>query len=97
MASGRGRSATSASFLAAGVAAGRQGRLFLEGQDNGWNNRGILSREGQLQRHFGSDQSVWRDGDWHGFVRIALAGLLVTVESVWLGWRICILFDTLIA
>ena len=31
---------------------------------------------GQLQRHFGSDQSVWRDGDWNGFVRIALAGLL---------------------
>ena len=31
---------------------------------------------GQLQRHFGSDQSVWRDGDWNGFVRIALAGFL---------------------
>ena len=31
---------------------------------------------GQLQRHFGNDQSVWRDGDWNGFVRIALAGLL---------------------
>ena len=27
-------------------------------------------------RRFGSDQSVWRDGDWNGFVRIALAGLL---------------------
>ena len=23
-----------------------------------------------------SDQSVWRGGDWNGFVRIALAGLL---------------------
>ena len=32
--------------------------------------------EGQLKRHFGSDQSVWRDGDWNGFVRIALAVLL---------------------
>ena len=32
--------------------------------------------EGQLQRHFGSDQSVWRGGDWNGFVRIVLAGLL---------------------
>ena len=31
--------------------------------------------EGQFQRHFGSDQSVWRDGDRNGFVRIALAGL----------------------
>ena len=30
----------------------------------------------QFQRHFGSDQSVWRDGDWNGFVRIALAVLL---------------------
>ena len=30
---------------------------------------------GQLQWHFGSDQSVWRDGDWNGFVRIALAVL----------------------
>ena len=39
-------------------------------------NRGIWLGEGQLQRHFGSDQSVWRDGDWNGFVRIALAGLL---------------------
>ena len=31
---------------------------------------------GQFQRHFGSDQSVWCDGDWNGFVRIALAGHL---------------------
>ena len=31
---------------------------------------------GQLQWRFGSDQSVWRDGDWNGFVRIAVAGLL---------------------
>ena len=31
---------------------------------------------GRLQRHFGSDQSVWCDGDWNGFVRIALAVLL---------------------
>ena len=30
----------------------------------------------QFQRHFGSDQSVWRGGDWNGFVRIALARLL---------------------
>ena len=29
---------------------------------------------GEFQRHFGSDQSVCRDGDWNGFVRIALAG-----------------------
>ena len=36
---------------------------------------------GQLKRHFGSDQSVWRDGDWNGFVRIALAGLLVSMRS----------------
>ena len=34
---------------------------------------------GQFQRHFGSDQSVWRDGDWNGFVRIALAGLLASL------------------
>ena len=34
---------------------------------------------GQLQRHFGSDQSVWRDGDGNGFVRIALAGLLASM------------------
>ena len=26
---------------------------------------------GQLKRHFGSDQSVWRDGDRNGFVRVA--------------------------
>ena len=31
---------------------------------------------GQSKRYFGSDQSVWRDGDWNGFVRIAVAGLL---------------------
>ena len=31
---------------------------------------------GQLKRHFGSDRSVWRGGNWNGFVRIALAGLL---------------------
>ena len=37
--------------------------LFLPGQVRG-------------ERHFGSDQSVWRDGDWNGFVRIALAELL---------------------
>ena len=30
----------------------------------------------QLKRHFGSDYSAWRGGDWNGFVRIALAGLL---------------------
>ena len=28
---------------------------------------------------FGSDQSVWRDGDWNGFGRIALAGLLISM------------------
>ena len=33
------------------------------------------------RRHFGSDQSVWRDGDWNGFVRIALAGLLDLIKS----------------
>ena len=31
---------------------------------------------GDCQRHFGSDRSVWRGGNWNGFVRIALAGLL---------------------
>ena len=40
---------------------------------------------GQFQRHFGSDQSVWRDGDWNGFVRIALAGLLAHLSSNWHG------------
>ena len=38
--------------------------------------RGDFAETGQFQRHFGSDQSVWRDGDWNGFVRIALAVLL---------------------
>ena len=33
-----------------------------------------LAGERQLQRQFGSDQSVWRGGDWNGFVRIAVAG-----------------------
>ena len=33
----------------------------------------------QLKRHFGSDQSVWRDGDWNGFVRVVLAGLLASM------------------
>ena len=37
---------------------------------------------GQLKRHFGSDQSVWRDDDWNGFVRIALAGLLAPLMVV---------------
>ena len=27
---------------------------------------GLIER-GQLKWHFGSDQSVWRDGDWNGF------------------------------
>ena len=27
-------------------------------------------------RQLFTDQSVWRDGDWNGFVRIALAGRL---------------------
>ena len=35
-----------------------------------------MTLKDRLKRHFGSDQSVWRDGDWNGFVRIALAGLL---------------------
>ena len=35
-----------------------------------------MSEEEHFKWHFGSDQSVWRDGDWNGFVRIALAGLL---------------------
>ena len=35
-----------------------------------------MPEEEHFKRHFGSDQSVWRDGDWNGFVRIALAGLL---------------------
>ena len=34
-------------------------------------NRGTWFGGGQLQRHFGSDQSVWHDGDWNGFVRVA--------------------------
>ena len=42
-------------------------------------NRGILSGEGQFKRDFGSDQPVWHGGDWNGFARIALAGLLVSV------------------
>ena len=37
---------------------------------------GLCFRRGQFQLHFGNNQSVWRDGDWNGFVRIALAGLL---------------------
>ena len=32
----------------------------------------VMGRRGRLQRHFGSDKSVWRDGDWNGFVRIAV-------------------------
>ena len=35
--------------------------------------------KGQFKRRFGSDQSVWRDGDWNGFVRIALAVLLASL------------------
>ena len=43
-----------------------------------------------LYRHFGSDQSVWRDGDWNGFVRIALAGLLAPlIELAWDVGRWC--------
>ena len=38
--------------------------------------------EGPFQRHFGSDQSVWRDGDWNDFVRIALAGLLAPLVEL---------------
>ena len=45
---------------------------------------GIWFERGHLQRHFGSDQSVWRDGDWNGFVRIALAGLLAKLPRA--GW-----------
>ena len=29
-----------------------------------------------FQRCFGNDQSVWRDGDWNGFVRVAKKVLL---------------------
>ena len=36
---------------------------------------------GYFKRHFGSDQSVWRDGDWNGFVRTAVAGLLVEMRE----------------
>ena len=31
--------------------------------------------EGQLQRHFGGDQSVWRDGDWNGRIRADLGSI----------------------
>lgn len=41
----------------------------------------FLGLEERLKRHFGGDQSVWCDGDWDGFVRIALAGLLVSMRS----------------
>ena len=44
---------------------------------------------GQLKRHFGSDQSVWRGGDWSGFVRIAVAGLLVLCGFCADGSEIC--------
>ena len=44
--------------------------------------RRLILGEGQLQRHFGSDQSVWRDGDWNGFVRIALTGLLAPLVEL---------------
>lgn len=36
----------------------------------------FLGLEERLKRHFGGDQSVWCDGDWNSFVRIAVAGLL---------------------
>ena len=39
----------------------------------------------RLQRYFGSDQSVWRDGDWNGFVGIALAGLLASLVEALRG------------
>ena len=45
--------------------------------------------KGQRQRHFGSDQSVWREGDWSGFVRIAVAGLFVLCEICAGGSEIC--------
>ena len=31
--------------------------------------------EGQLQRHFGSDRPVWRDGDWNGRIRADLGSI----------------------
>ena len=37
-------------------------------------------REGQPQRHFDSDQSVWRDDDWNGFVRISVAGVVLRLR-----------------
>ena len=42
-----------------------------------------MPEEEHFKRHFGSDQSVWRDGDWNGFVRIALAGILAHPSN----WR----------
>ena len=47
---------------------------------------------GRFRRHFGSDQSVWRDGDWNGFVRIALAELrapLMVIFGTMRGFASC--------
>ena len=43
-------------------------------------NCSIWYGEGQFQRHFGSDQSVWRDGYWSGFVRSAVAGVVLRLR-----------------
>ena len=37
---------------------------------------------GRSQRHFGGNQAVRRDGDWNGFVRIAVAGILSILTCV---------------
>ena len=37
---------------------------------------------GRSQRHFGGNQAVRRDGDWNGFVRIAVAGILAILTCV---------------
>ena len=51
---------------------GRSPRLLgvKEAKPESW--RGVSD----IPRQLFTDQSVWRDGDWNGFVRIALAGRL---------------------
>ena len=44
-----------------------------------------LAGERQLQRQFGSDQSVWRGGDWNGSVSITVARLLAPMIEGLIG------------
>ena len=41
-----------------------------------------MPEEEHFKRHFGSDQSVWRDGDWNGFVRIAVRPIFLLEDLV---------------